>query len=616
MTMSLRLLGGFELLAGEPANHIGLPNGRATTLLKLLSVRRNRAVPMDSVVEALWSGEPPDTAVQIVSSLVSRLRRRVGDDLQRLEDGYRLDTNRWTVDLDEAIQLVQTSERRLNAGEPALADAAARRAVSMLSLELLAGSHPTDWLARARTENDALLRRARRLAWRSADALGDHDRARAFAEAAIATDSLDEAAYRALMLAQYRSGEPALALRTYARLAEELEEQLGTSPDAATDQLHVTILRGAQPAPHSYTAATVFVPQTRTLVGRDDVLDRAEGLWHEVVAGTERSLLVRGTPGSGRTAVLAEVVRHARTTGGAVLSATCSASTRPLTLHPIAAALRSYCATTHPDVVRATLSGFENIACQLVPDLAESVRTDRLHDLGPELQQTRLVETIVQFVAQLATQQPVLIAIDDIDQADRLTLSTLAALRERLRESPVAILATSELGWRPPTFSPTSTVCLTPLNRSATTELAERAQLGRLGDIVHALTAGHPRFVVEALHAARRGSSLTDELPPSLVAVALDRIEHAGSEVVDALTVVAALGRRFTGAEAIGLLPDRGVAVLRHAITAGLLVAEGNHLAFESELLRAALCTATPVPLRTALGLDPAACVPVVAGAA
>jgi hypothetical protein len=122
--------------------------------------------------------------------------------------------------------------------------------------------------------------------------------------------------------------------------------------------------------------------------------------------------------------------------------------------------------------------------------------------------------------------------------------------------------------------------------------------------------------VVEALQAGRQGADLAAELPPRLVELALDRIDRAGSEVRDGLTAIAALGPKFAAVDALRLLPDRGFAVLHRAVAAGLLVADGEHLKFESEMLRTALCAATPSPLRQVLGLSAGLCVPAIAGAA
>jgi DNA-binding SARP family transcriptional activator len=72
MAISVRLLGEFGLLAGDPAAPVTVPNGQATTLLKLLAVRRNRVVPITAVIDALWPGRTPDAAPKIASGHRSR----------------------------------------------------------------------------------------------------------------------------------------------------------------------------------------------------------------------------------------------------------------------------------------------------------------------------------------------------------------------------------------------------------------------------------------------------------------------------------------------------------------------------------------------------------------
>jgi hypothetical protein len=552
--------------------------------------------------------------------LVSRLRRVLGTDLQRIADGYRLDTTRWSVDVDEGCQLVHSGERRLAAGETTLADATARRAVDLLTGDLLAGSMPTDWLARAGIEHEALIRRARHLAMRTSCAVGHHQRTQALAHAAIASDPLDESAYRALMLAHHRNGEPALALRAYVRLRQELEEHLGSSPDRRTEGFHLAILKGLDPEPRPVvppSSRTTASRQPRRLVGRDEILDRTAALWREVASGTFQSLVVRGVPGSGRSALLGQICRHARVTGGAVLSVVCSAETKDLQLHPFAHALGSYCATARPDRVRAAATGYEDVLCELVPELAELLQPDgHRRNSRSILTQTLLVDGITKFVGTLSSQQPVLLALDDLDHADELTGSALAAMRHRLAGSAVAMIVVADTGCLLQPFATWPTHCLRPLSLQATTTLAERLHLGHLAEAVHALTAGHPRFVVEALQAGRQGADLAAELPPRLVELALDRIDRAGSEVRDGLTAIAALGPKFAAVDALRLLPDRGFAVLHRAVAAGLLVADGEHLKFESEMLRTALCAATPSPLRQVLGLSAGLCVPAIAGAA
>ena len=64
-----------------------------------------------------------------------------------------------------------------------------------------------------------------------------------YAEAAIATDPLDEVAYRWYMSACAAAGEPAKALVAYAELRERLAAELGADPASPTRELHLAILR-------------------------------------------------------------------------------------------------------------------------------------------------------------------------------------------------------------------------------------------------------------------------------------------------------------------------------------------------------------------------------------
>jgi DNA-binding SARP family transcriptional activator len=620
MGTHLQLVGDFEVMVGDPAEPVGLPNGRATNLLKLLAVHRNHVVPLEVIVNSLWPDGEPASAVQTVASLVSRLRRVVGLNLQRHADGYRLNTTTWTVDVDEAERLIRSGERWLTAGDSVLADCAARRAIGLLDLELLAGTTPADWLDQARAEHEALIRRARRLGWTSAGAVGDSRRLCELADAAIAQDPLDEAAYRASMLGYFRCHEPALALRRYVELREHLETELGTSPDPATDRLHEAILRGIDPGdefrPSTARRHTGQVMASK-LAGRQPELTRAAEVWHEVVDGSFRNLLLVGAPGSGRTAILNEMVRHARATGGAVFSANCSAEARHLSLFPISTALRSYCLTARPEDVMAAAVGCEEVICELVPDLANLLRPGANHRPHHSvLRQTRLVDGVVRFLGAVSRQQPVLLAIDDVTHMDQLTAATLSVLRQQLASSAIALVGVADSGRVPQSLSTVPRLPVQPLSAAATAELADRALLGHVAGTVHDLTAGHPSFVVEALRCGRQGADLTVELPSKLIETALARIERAGSDVSEGLVDFAALGTRFTGADALSLMPDRGLTVLRRATAAGLLLTEGDWFAFESKLLHAAVCTATPAALRTYLGAAADACRPIVASAA
>src|SRR6266508_4046310 len=120
-------------------------------------------------------------------------------------DGWRFVAGpRLTVDLDDAERLVAEAEGRL-AGEPALALAAAQRALDLLGRgPVLAEEPDADWAEPSRRAAERLAVHARQAAWRAALAVGDQAGALAHAEAALGADPLDEAAHRAAMHAHLR----------------------------------------------------------------------------------------------------------------------------------------------------------------------------------------------------------------------------------------------------------------------------------------------------------------------------------------------------------------------------------------------------------------------------
>ena len=72
--LELRVLGPLEVVRdGEP---VPLPRQMHRALLALLVLHRNEVVSTDSLIEELWSGQPPATAKDALQNYVSQLARR------------------------------------------------------------------------------------------------------------------------------------------------------------------------------------------------------------------------------------------------------------------------------------------------------------------------------------------------------------------------------------------------------------------------------------------------------------------------------------------------------------------------------------------------------------
>lgn len=242
----LRLVGVVEVRSSTQARAAGSRKERS--LLALLGTRHGRMVTVDEIVEVLWDGRRPRRPEANVATLVSRLRARFGaDTVIGGRDGYRLGGT-VRVDLEEAASLVAEAEALLRSGEPALCLVAASGALELLGRGPVLADHPTaGWADQARDRQAGLLRRARVALGEAALHTGEPGQAHVTAEAAIAADPLDEAAYRVLMRACATAGEPARAIRAYQRLRRVLAIELGTDPAPATHELYLAVLRGGEP---------------------------------------------------------------------------------------------------------------------------------------------------------------------------------------------------------------------------------------------------------------------------------------------------------------------------------------------------------------------------------
>jgi DNA-binding SARP family transcriptional activator len=301
--LRVRLVGAFAVVRdGTELGGAAVGSRKARALLKLLAVERTHVVSVERIIDALWPDGPPARPAENVASLVSRLRQSCGAAaIAGGREGYRLGAApAVSVDLDDADQLVEEAQRRVDAGEPALALAAAGRALDLLSAGPVLADEPyADWAAPGRQEAATLLRRGRHLVARAALATGEAGPAQAAAEAAIAADPYDEVAHRDLMAALHAAGETGRALVAYATLSDLLADELGADPAAETRALHVAILRdertGPPAPPAGGTAPEVLTGRTAEL----EVLRRA---WSAAAAGDAGLLLVVGEAGIGKTA--------------------------------------------------------------------------------------------------------------------------------------------------------------------------------------------------------------------------------------------------------------------------------------------------------------------------
>ncbi|MCA1841856.1 MAG: AAA family ATPase, partial [Actinobacteria bacterium] len=246
----LRILGPCELAAG--GSPVPLGSLKQRVLLACLVADLNRPVAIDRLVAALWGGAPPPAAETTLRSLVSRLRRLLAsiagaDGEGRIEivghDGaYLLRADPGCVDARRFEDDIAAGRRALSAGDPL---EAAR--CFMIGLARWRGPALTDLADAEQARPEANRLEEERLAALEhlADAelaAGDPLRAQSTMESLVAEYPLREAAWGRLMLALYRQGRQADALRVYQRARRLLVEELGVEPGPELRKLEQQVL--------------------------------------------------------------------------------------------------------------------------------------------------------------------------------------------------------------------------------------------------------------------------------------------------------------------------------------------------------------------------------------
>ena len=247
--MEFRILGPLQVVVGEAVIDVGGPKVR--TLLATLVLRAGQVVSKDRLFEVLWGPESPAGAAATLQSHVSHLRdalepgRQAGarSVVQASEPGYVLavDPER-DVDAGVFEQLANKGRRDLVQGAWSQAAVQLEEGLALWRGEPLAEFtfEPFAQSEIARLGELRLLALEDRL--EAHLGLGRHDQVAGELRTLVSDHPLRERPWGLLMLALYRSGRQAEALRSYAELREVLGEQLGIEPSPALARLEESML--------------------------------------------------------------------------------------------------------------------------------------------------------------------------------------------------------------------------------------------------------------------------------------------------------------------------------------------------------------------------------------
>jgi DNA-binding SARP family transcriptional activator len=629
--VDIRLLGPIAAFRdGEPAA-LGGPRQRA--VLARLALVVGQVVTVDRLIEDVWAGDPPPTATNTVQSYVSLLRRAMGsaDAIRRDGPGYVLTVPRTALDAQRFEDGV-AGATPLVTSDPAAALEALDLALGEWRGPCLADVADEEWARAAIVRWDELRLAATELRYDALLSLGRAAEAASGLERLTDEHPLREGFVRRLMLALYRSGRQADALRAFSRTRTVLAEELGLDPTPELQALQLAILdhdpslagptniaptptptprptpavvpsqpAAPEPAPSASpaadarrgpglplpgAAARAAAPE---LVGRDRHLAALDEVWRSALGGRPRLAVLVGEAGAGKTTIAGHFATRLQAQQASVLWGR-AAQDAIVPFEPLVQALRTALNALSPRARERVISDRAAMTV-LLPELPQLVPGMRAERPPAEVERHLLLETVTDLLAAESAIAPILLVVEDVQWADAATIKLLEHVVRDERTSRVMLLLTQRvpserthpdldrLLMSLAREGELTRIQVEALDDEAVGELLHRAGRPRTGaGPLRAITGGNAFFVTEVIASGMGRDGSGTEVPESIRAMLntrLDRLPAPSAHIVAVAAVAGAASTLPVIVAATERAADDVLDAADVAIAAGLLREDG-----------------------------------------
>jgi len=553
----------------------------------LLALQVNSPVALDRLVDELWRDEPPAQATLSLQSYISRLRRTISHAQPEDQPAPRILTRPpgWAlmmpadqVDAVRFVDLAREGSSLLEDAEVASGTAKLREALALWFGDALADLDDMPFAAgeKARLQ-DLRLSVTESLLWAELD-LGRPAEVVEMARRAVSENPYRERVWCALMLALYRLGRQAEALKVAQDLREALAEGLGLDPSPEARLLQEQILT-QDPALDRRASMTRGTPPNLGLpeagpepeerviggfVGRHDATEALDLVAQDAMRGRGRFVVVEGAAGMGKSAILHELTARLQASGGLVLQGGGVTAGVSPALWPWVAILRQLVAAD-PGLAEAAPTRSSAAALALLdPSVGTTPETEGHGSAGDLIfARTRLYRAVVDLLGRAHQARMLALIVDDAHWLDPDTLGLLALAADELLSRGVVVAVALRADETPEVSIEIDALAsrhradamrlpLTGLRTADVAELIRRANPDSVHDdlapALVARTGGNPLFVTELLRlltSERRldVESVNTVLPHQVRDVLQRRIDRLPDRTQALLNVVALLNR-------------------------------------------------------------------------
>ncbi|MET8979686.1 AfsR/SARP family transcriptional regulator [Streptomyces sp. NPDC004539] len=250
--VEFRVLGPVEAAVDGRRVDLGAPKQRAALVLLVSQV--GQPVSVDTLVDALWEGRPPQSAITSLHAYIANLRRALEPHraprtpatvLCTRGRGYLLDSRAVEVDAHRFWEHATAGWQALDRGDPQRALYAFEAGLALWRGEAYAEVAGAPHVAPEAVRLEELRLSVTEGRCATLIAVGSHEMAVPELVAFTQAHPLREYGCELLTLALYRSGRQADALSVLRAHQKRMVEGLGISPSPALQHLELEILRQA-----------------------------------------------------------------------------------------------------------------------------------------------------------------------------------------------------------------------------------------------------------------------------------------------------------------------------------------------------------------------------------